>query len=522
MTNSEKESFDREHEAVEERSRAKRIFERVALAGFALYALAAPHSIAVSWIGLAFAILGHLARGAQRRFSFRMTPLDLPLWLFVGWTALSSLTSFEPFVSAAKLLNVATFLVFYLVRSALTRRTAVLMAALMIASSVAGVLWGAGELALGRGVVVRELRADSPLRSTTPLAEGDAIWRVNEERVASVTEINEAIRRTREGGRVSLSVISRGEHAEWTGPFVTKEMKGSADPSGVVGGGPTRSFRASGWTRHYETFAEMLQMIAQLSLGFALAFLLGPSPARANGRERLIYLSSFAAFAVIAAGIALTAMRTALVAFVVGAGVTAWRAGARGRSRIVVALVIVAAMGLGALFVFKTRAGGALTLDDPSANLRLRVARTAAERIPLHPFTGHGMDSSQRHWNEWGFPGDDYLHAHSTPIQLAFERGLPALAFWLWLMLAFWLTAARAERQWRDSQQPAPHGLALGMTGALAGFLASSLVNYNFGDSEVALFLWWMMGVSVLLVRERDEDINSRQGEDEGNASDAK
>jgi len=27
----------------------------------------------------------------------------------------------------------------------------------------------------------------------------------------------------------------------------------------------------------------------------------------------------------------------------------------------------------------------------------------------------------------------------------------------------------------------------------------SSLVNYNFGDSEVALLLWWMMGVAVII-----------------------
>jgi hypothetical protein len=28
----------------------------------------------------------------------------------------------------------------------------------------------------------------------------------------------------------------------------------------------------------------------------------------------------------------------------------------------------------------------------------------------------------QLHWNEWGFPGKDMLHLHSTPLQLAFDR----------------------------------------------------------------------------------------------------
>ena len=113
------------------------------------------------------------------------------------------------------------------------------------------------------------------------------------------------------------------------------------------------------------------------------------------------------------------------------------------------------------------------------------------------------MDAVHEHWNEWGFPGTDMLAAHSTPIQLAFDRGIPALLFWLWLMYIFWRLAARAERMWRDAPDAATHGLALGLTGALAGFLASSLVNYNFGDSEVALLVWWMMGVVVVLNEEK-------------------
>jgi len=83
-------------------------------------------------------------------------------------------------------------------------------------------------------------------------------------------------------------------------------------------------------------------------------------------------------------------------------------------------------------------------------------------------------------------------------VQFAFDRGLPALLFWLWLMFVFWRLAARAERLWRDAPDAGVHGLALGITGALAGFLASSLVNYNFGDAEVALLVWWMMGVTAV------------------------
>src|SRR2546423_4192683 len=177
----------------------------LALAGFVVYAVAAPHSIAGSWMGLSAAVAGWLVRAAlTRRAGVRRTALALPLWLFVGWTVLSCLLSAEPRESVPKLVNVSTFLVFYLAQSILTRRSAVMVACVLVVSAAAGVLWGVGDLIVGRGVVVSALAADSPLRAATPLREGDAVWRVNGRRVASVEEIDNEIKRTPAGGRVSL------------------------------------------------------------------------------------------------------------------------------------------------------------------------------------------------------------------------------------------------------------------------------------------------------------------------------
>ena len=82
----------------------------------------------------------------------------------------------------------------------------------------------------------------------------------------------------------------------------------------------------------------------------------------------------------------------------------------------------------GAFSVWRTRTAGALLLEDHSASLRWQVARVGLARVPLHPVFGHGMDAVKRHWAEWGFPGTDMIHLHSTPLQMAFDRGLPALA----------------------------------------------------------------------------------------------
>ena len=59
----------------------------------------------------------------------------------------------------------------------------------------------------------------------------------------------------------------------------------------------------------------------------------------------------------------------------------------------------------------------------------------------------------------------------------------------------------RTERVTAQAGDASAHGLSVGIIGAFAGFVLSSLVNYNFGDSEVVLLVWWMMGAAVVLNR---------------------
>lgn len=469
---------------------ASGLAERLALFGFALYAIFAPHSIAGAEIGLLLVAVGWLARALQQRCTgIRRTVMDVPIILFAVWTVLSAFFSAEPRVSLPKLQSVCVLFVFYLAQAIITRRTALLLVLLMIASGAAGALWSVIEIARGRGIVIAEMASGSPFRAL-PLGAGDAVWRVGKQRISSVTEIDEVIRKSTPGTLLTVSVIKGGEHAEWAGFVVTDEIKARPQPSGLTSAGPTHRFRASGWTRHYETFSETLQILAQLALGLALANW-------QRNRPRWRTALALVATGILAVGIILTAMRTVTIAFATGALVISWRA-TRSRIRLLVMAAIVIVLAGGALAVWRTRAANALWLQDQSASLRLRVASVGISRIPAHPFFGHGMDAVKNHWAEWGFPGTEIIHLHSTPLQIAFERGLPALFFWLWIIAAFWQLTARAEKQARNSEETNRHGLLLGATGAILGFFASSLVNYNFGDAEVALVFWWLMGTVVV------------------------
>lgn len=472
-------------------TRGAALGQTIANLGLVLYAVFAPHSIAGAEIALGIAGLGWLFRTlATGSLGVGRTKFDLPIWLFAALTIASSLLSEEPGISIAKLQSVCVLFLFYITQALVTRRTAILLVCVMIVSGIGGTLFSVFDLARGRGVIVESIKNDSPLRQVHVEA-GDAIWRVNGKRVYSIADIDAALKAAPADKTLAVSVISRGEHVERPGLIVTEKLKQQETPAGITGTERTHRFRASGWTRHYETFSEILQILALLALGLAFAQLRNHGP-------KLRFKLAAAASAILALGIALTAMRSVLVAFAIGASVILLRA-ARGKTRLFGAAALGLVLAFGALFVWQTRAEDALALRDSSSSLRLTVARVGAARILLHPVFGHGMDAVHKHWNEWGFPGDQMLGLHSTPLQLAFDRGLPALLCWLWLILLFWLTTIRAERQARDKADTNSYGVLLGATGAIAGFFASSLVNYNFGDAEVALVFWWLMGIVVVL-----------------------
>jgi O-antigen ligase len=463
--------------------------QRIAIAGLVIYAAFAPHSVAASVIGVSLAGIGWMIRSAATRsLGLSRTKFDLLIVLLLLWTVASSVLSEEPDISLAKLTSLWTVFLFYIARAVVTKRTAMWLVAVLILSGCVGTAYSAFDLARGRGVVVESVASGSPFRQIH-LTPGDTIWRVGGQRVYSVGELDDVLRRSPVNSPLTVSMISQGEHVERPGFVITTAQQQAISPSGLSGSRSNHRFRASGWTRHYETFVEVLQIIAQLALGLALAHL------RNHGPNRYFRIAIIAA-AVLTMGLVFTAMRTVIVAFAIGACVIAWRS-LRGAYKVVFTFAVVFVLAFGAVVVSQTRARDALSLNDPSSSLRVHVARVGLSRIPLHPVFGHGMDAMKRHWNEWGFPGQHMLHLHSTPLQLAFDRGLPVLVLWLWLMIALVRRIAADEKRAADLSDTNTYGLLLGGLGALVGFLASSMVNYNYGDSEAVMLFWWLMGVCV-------------------------
>jgi O-antigen ligase len=106
--------------------------------------------------------------------------------------------------------------------------------------------------------------------------------------------------------------------------------------------------------------------------------------------------------------------------------------------------------------------------------------------IREHPMTGVGPDMIPRLYAQYRDPGgvqDVNPHLHNVPLQIAAERGLPALGVWMAFIVVLGAGLARVFR--------AGHArtLAAGGLAALAAMLAAGLFEYNFGDSEFLMLL---------------------------------
>ena len=126
-------------------------------------------------------------------------------------------------------------------------------------------------------------------------------------------------------------------------------------------------------------------------------------------------------------------------------------------------------------------------LRDPSSRDRLAMVQTGGAMIRDHPLTGVGPNMVQRVYAQYRDPNSVEKinpHLHNVPIQIAAERGLPALAIWIAFVAALATGVFRLFRTSADRTLPAA---ALAAIGAM---LAAGIFEYNFGDSEfLMLFL---------------------------------
>ena len=148
---------------------------------------------------------------------------------------------------------------------------------------------------------------------------------------------------------------------------------------------------------------------------------------------------------------------------------------------ILAVLVVLAPEG------FVNRLTSTFNAQDPSNQDRFAMIEVGAKMVRDHPLVGVGPDMVSRLYEQYR---PDYAinkvnpHLHNVPLQIAAERGLPALAIWIWLIGGLTMALFRLFRRQQDKV------LAATALAAVVAMLAAGLFEYNFGDSEfLMLFL---------------------------------
>jgi len=463
-----------------------------------LFAVSAPISIAATQASWLIGMLLWLVRFAFRpRPKLFKTPVDYLLLGFFILSGLSAFLSYEPMVSIGKLRAASLFTIIYLfAENVPSLRVVRLLALTLIVSCMISVVYTAGERLLGQGVKIHGVSEQSPLYKVG-VRDGDTLLAVDGLKLQNPQELVNSLSRT--DSKPATIVVYRHE---W-------QFKLDVPREGLLPGGNAleqlgvqewsrgRDWRASGFYGHYVSYAEVLQLIIALALGLFVSL---PNKRSQAGALLLIALTGFC-FALL-----LTVTRASWLGCAVSSTMILLLAVHR-RTVIIIGLLAIPLILAGLFVLQQKRNVGFLDQKDQSTTWRETVWREGVHLLvsnPRHLLVGIGMDSIKRRWRQWGlFDGGrlPWGHMHSNPLQIALERGLPALILWLAFLFVYARTLARLLRS-KAKLQWIERGILLGALGGLAGFFTSGLAHYNWGDSEVVMVLYMIMGLSLAIHRQ--------------------
>ena len=470
-----------------------------------VFAAAAPNSIAATQSAWLIALALWLARFAFRpRPKFYRTPIDYFVLGFFVLTVLSSFLSYEPMVSFGKLRAASLFTIIYLfVENVTSLRVARLLAFTLISACMVNVFYTAGERLLGRAVRVDGVSQNSPLYKAG-VRDGDTLLEVDGQKLRDPQELINALLKPEAN---PVAVLTYRHELQ----PVFKVPRGSLLPGsnaleqlGIGSWSRGRDWRATGFYGQFVTYAEVLQLIIALAMGIFVGL---PVKRSWAGGMLLVALAGLVGALLLTVTRAswLGCLVSTLIVLLIGVG---------RRTMILIGVLSIPLIIAGLFILQQKRNVAFIDQTDQSTTWRETVWREGVSLLvskPRHLLIGVGMDSIKWHWREWGMFDNGRIpwgHMHSNLLQIALERGLPALILWLVFMFIY------AQMLWRSLRNDTKlgwveRGILLGALGGLIGFLTSGLVHYNWGDSEVVMIFYMVMGLALAIHQKSQADPSS-------------
>lgn len=178
----------------------------------------------------------------------------------------------------------------------------------------------------------------------------------------------------------------------------------------------------------------------------------------------------------------------------------------------IILLIIIMASGLISLGMKDTRQSILKRATNLWDQERIYMWQGGLKIIEHYPVWGVGLKNIDKVYPQYAPPEARWTQGwgelHNNFIQIAAERGLLALAVFLWLIIGYFIYTFRFYWKIR-SEGSLSSILTLGFLAAFIGFVITGLTEYNFGDSEIVMMLWFIMGLTVVVKQDYDKNKNN-------------
>jgi O-antigen ligase len=138
-------------------------------------------------------------------------------------------------------------------------------------------------------------------------------------------------------------------------------------------------------------------------------------------------------------------------------------------------------------------------MTDPTTRDRVAMLEAGVAMVQDRPWTGVGPDMVGRVYPDYRTASAVQAsnpHLHNVPMQIAAERGVPALMIWTVFI------ASATAGLWGLRRHPAARPLAAAGLSAMAAMLVAGTSEYNFGDSEFLMLFLVMLTIPFAAARD--------------------
>ena len=475
------------------RSNPARVLDRAIFVFLSFFAIALPFSIKGAERAWKIALILWLVKLAVDRVRPYRQPLTAPLFAYVALSALSTALSPDPYLSWDRMKIVCLVLAGIVVAQNVKRLSQVhWLVVLFVLSGLAASLYTGWQYTYGIGVRLEQVLPSSRL-AQMGFHTNDIVISLAGRKVHTPEQLQDIMRQFPDKAQLPVTYLPYTA----TRPTIIVARARDFLQSGL--GTPVmelkrgKPFRAQGTLGHYVVFAEMLMQIGCMAWALLLV----------STRERLWTFAFGLAFVGVTTALMMTETRAAMAGLVLGCMLSLLLLG-RGWLRWASVATLLMIVAGATIWIQHARGLHWLDRDDVGTQFRVLMWEDGIRLVRQHPWFGIGMETVRLHWREWNIRGFIQYHVqshfHSTYLQIAVERGIPALLAWLWFAVAYIVFLVRLVLRLRPQ-----HRLGCGVAaGVLAGFVAfafTSFFHYNLGEEPLAMVVFFGFGVAVALDR---------------------